>query len=65
MWLAALSLRQLFWGSNRVRLAQMAGIAMTAMIVTRIDLPLGWGTTVAVLCGAATTLVVSLLLMRR
>ena len=38
---------------------------MTAVIVTRIDLPLGWSTSVAVLGGAATTLVVSLLLMRR
>lgn len=38
---------------------------MTAMIVTRIDLPLGWATSVAVLAGAATTLVVTLLLRRR
>jgi hypothetical protein len=48
-----------------VRLAQLTGIAMTAMIVTRIDLPLGWATTIAVLAGAATTLLVTLFLRRR
>ena len=48
-----------------MRLAQMAGIAVTAAVVTGVDLPIGWATTIAVLAGAATTFVVSLILQRR
>jgi hypothetical protein len=40
-------------------------MAMTAAVVTGLDLPLGWATTVAVLAGAATTFLVSLILQRR
>jgi len=48
-----------------VRLAQFAGMAMTAAVVTGVDLPLGWAMTIAVLAGAATTFVVTLFLQRR
>ena len=48
-----------------MRLAQFSGMAMTAAVVTGVDLPLEWATTVAVLAGAATTFLVSLILQRR
>jgi hypothetical protein len=48
-----------------VRLAQFLGMAVTAVVVTGVDLPLGWATTIAVLAGAATTFVIALFLQRR
>jgi hypothetical protein len=54
----------LFWGSNPMRLAQLAGIAMTAVVVTGVDLPVGWAMTVGVLAGALTTFLVTLILER-
>ena len=38
---------------------------MTAVIVTRVDLPLGWATSVAVLAGGVTTLIATLFIERR
>jgi hypothetical protein len=52
-------------GIDFVRLAQFAGMAMTAAVVTGVDLPLGWAMPVAVCAGAATTFLVTLILQRR
>jgi hypothetical protein len=54
-----------FLGIDFVRLAQFAGMAMTAAVVTGVDLPLGWAMAVAVGTGAAMTFVVTLILQRK
>lgn len=38
---------------------------MTAAVVTGVDLPIEWATTIGVLAGAATTFLVTLILQRR
>jgi len=43
-----------------MRLAQLAGIAVTAAVVTGVNLEIGWATTLAVVAGALTTYLVSL-----
>jgi len=48
-----------------MRLAQLAGIAVTAAVVTGVDLPVGWAMTLGMICGAATIFLVTLLLERR
>jgi hypothetical protein len=43
-----------------MRLAQLAGIAVTAVVVTGVNLEIGWAMALAVFAGALTTFLVSL-----
>jgi hypothetical protein len=47
-----------------MRLAQLAGIAMTAAVVTGVNLELGWAISLGMLAGGLTTLLVSLIEQR-
>ncbi len=47
-----------------MRLAQLAGIAVTAAVVTGANLEIGWAMALAVVAGALTTFLVSLIELR-
>ena len=47
-----------------MRLAQLAGIAVTAVVVTGVNLDISWATTLGVLAGALTTFLVTAVEMR-
>lgn len=48
-----------------MRLAQLAGIAVTATVVLGVNLEVGWATALGVFAGALTTFVLSLAEARR
>lgn len=47
-----------------MRIAQLAGIAVTAAVVMETNLAVGWATALGVLAGALTTFLVGVLEMR-
>jgi hypothetical protein len=52
-------------GGIAMRVAQLAGIAVTAIVVLGVDLDVRWATMLGVFCGALTTYLVTTIEMRR